>query len=374
MALNPSAANTLGENIRFLRRARGLSQEELANQLGVSRQAVSLWEQDSTQPSLDNLRAMTAVLKTDFNALLGKAPMSDTDDGQIHVSAVPPTLPQDREPTPPPTPTPSPARDDSPEMVQRRMLEQRIDRCAARAVFFFLVPFFLICTLILIDAASQTFGFPVSDNAGGLMSLLAMIGSIAAIVLGIRQCRRKSRAKKHLQALPIDTQAYPSRPFEASDGRSSPAPLGIASYRGRTLEQFFFLFACGLSAMSVVGTSLDVIGSVRGNYFSFISLLSGSALPIAAYTCLLVCRLILALRNRRTGHSVTLHGSNVPRCHRFTVVLDIISVTLLAASYILRLSVMSYNGGLTCALAAYGCALLADLTLLLGVALRRRKP
>ena len=34
----------LAERIRELRRARGLSQEELADQVGVSRQAVSKWE------------------------------------------------------------------------------------------------------------------------------------------------------------------------------------------------------------------------------------------------------------------------------------------------------------------------------------------
>ncbi len=35
---------TIGENLQTLRKARGLSQEALAAQLGVSRQAVSKWE------------------------------------------------------------------------------------------------------------------------------------------------------------------------------------------------------------------------------------------------------------------------------------------------------------------------------------------
>ena len=35
---------TLGEKIKELRKARGLSQEELAEQINVSRQAVSKWE------------------------------------------------------------------------------------------------------------------------------------------------------------------------------------------------------------------------------------------------------------------------------------------------------------------------------------------
>ena len=40
----------LPEKIVTLRKGRGLSQEALAEQLGVSRQAVSRWEQGSAQP------------------------------------------------------------------------------------------------------------------------------------------------------------------------------------------------------------------------------------------------------------------------------------------------------------------------------------
>lgn len=50
----PRAPQT-GETIRRLRRAAGLSQEELAERLGVSRQSVSLWEQGNTQPTPENL-------------------------------------------------------------------------------------------------------------------------------------------------------------------------------------------------------------------------------------------------------------------------------------------------------------------------------
>lgn len=60
----------LSENIRRLRRAAGLSQEELAGRLGVSRQSVSLWEQGVTNPTVENIYAMAEVLGVSFNELM----------------------------------------------------------------------------------------------------------------------------------------------------------------------------------------------------------------------------------------------------------------------------------------------------------------
>ncbi len=64
----------LCENIRRLRRARGLSQEELAGRLGVSRQSVSLWEQGETNPTVENIYAMSEVLGVSFDELLADPP------------------------------------------------------------------------------------------------------------------------------------------------------------------------------------------------------------------------------------------------------------------------------------------------------------
>jgi putative transcriptional regulator len=41
-----------GTRLRLARRARGLSQQQLANVAGVSRQAISLWESGENDPSL----------------------------------------------------------------------------------------------------------------------------------------------------------------------------------------------------------------------------------------------------------------------------------------------------------------------------------
>ena len=51
---------TLGEKLQLLRRSRGLSQEQLAAELDVSRQAISKWECGDSTPDLDKLRAICA--------------------------------------------------------------------------------------------------------------------------------------------------------------------------------------------------------------------------------------------------------------------------------------------------------------------------
>ena len=49
---------TLGEKLKMLRASRGLSQEQLAAELDVSRQAISKWECGDSTPDLDKLRTI----------------------------------------------------------------------------------------------------------------------------------------------------------------------------------------------------------------------------------------------------------------------------------------------------------------------------
>lgn len=55
------------QRIREARERLGISQETLAEQVGVSRQAVSKWEMGNTEPSLENLRALSEVLNVDLS-------------------------------------------------------------------------------------------------------------------------------------------------------------------------------------------------------------------------------------------------------------------------------------------------------------------
>lgn len=55
---------TIGKRISELRKARGYTQEYIAEQLGVSRQAVSKWESDLSSPDTKNLIALAQLLGT----------------------------------------------------------------------------------------------------------------------------------------------------------------------------------------------------------------------------------------------------------------------------------------------------------------------
>ena len=70
----------LSDRIQQLRKARGLSQEELSAHLNVSRQAVSKWESGQSLPDLDRIIALSAFfgVTTDY-LLTGAAPPPSGD-------------------------------------------------------------------------------------------------------------------------------------------------------------------------------------------------------------------------------------------------------------------------------------------------------
>lgn len=61
---------TLGMKICELRKRLGVSQEELASQIGVSRQTISKWERDESLPELDKVKALSAIFSISTDYLL----------------------------------------------------------------------------------------------------------------------------------------------------------------------------------------------------------------------------------------------------------------------------------------------------------------
>lgn len=64
---------TLGEKIRYARKCYGLSQEQLATKLCVSRSAIAKWETDKGIPDIENLKILSKILCISVDALLDDA-------------------------------------------------------------------------------------------------------------------------------------------------------------------------------------------------------------------------------------------------------------------------------------------------------------
>ena len=71
--------NTLGDRIRILRSGRALTQQAVAEALGVSRSAVAMWEKDEREPDLETLAQLAKLLDVPLSALVERkeAPMPE---------------------------------------------------------------------------------------------------------------------------------------------------------------------------------------------------------------------------------------------------------------------------------------------------------
>ena len=61
----------IADNIRRLRKTRGLTQEELAEKLHLTPQAVSRWETGKTMPDAERIIDLAAVLNCSSDEILG---------------------------------------------------------------------------------------------------------------------------------------------------------------------------------------------------------------------------------------------------------------------------------------------------------------
>ena len=68
-----------------LRTKRGLSQDELAEKIMVTRQAVSRWENGETVPNTDTLKLLSKVFDVSINTLLGQPRRLICQIGRAHV-------------------------------------------------------------------------------------------------------------------------------------------------------------------------------------------------------------------------------------------------------------------------------------------------
>ena len=73
-------------NLIRLRKEAGLSQEELADKLAVSRQAVSKWERGEALPDTDNLIRLARLYNVSIDEIVGYAPEKETSADENKVA------------------------------------------------------------------------------------------------------------------------------------------------------------------------------------------------------------------------------------------------------------------------------------------------
>ena len=76
----------LNENIKAIRKLKGLSQQELAVKLNVVRQTISKWEQGLSVPDSDMLIAISEALETPVSKLLGETVVETEADSLRTIS------------------------------------------------------------------------------------------------------------------------------------------------------------------------------------------------------------------------------------------------------------------------------------------------
>jgi len=73
----------IGKNIRDLRQSKGMTQEELAEKLFVTRQTISNYEKGKTRPDIDMLIKMSTLLAVDVNYILYGIPSVHDKNNKI---------------------------------------------------------------------------------------------------------------------------------------------------------------------------------------------------------------------------------------------------------------------------------------------------
>ncbi len=80
----------MANRIQYLRKTNGMSQEELADRMGVSRQAVSKWESEQSTPDLEKIIIMSELfgVTTDYSERNRACCVNKQEKYQIHILGI----------------------------------------------------------------------------------------------------------------------------------------------------------------------------------------------------------------------------------------------------------------------------------------------
>ena len=227
----------LADKIVSLRKKAGWSQEELAEQLGVTRQSVSKWEGAQSIPDMDKVVQMSRLFGVTTDYLL-------KDELEEQTAA-----PVEEESNPLRRVT----------MAQAADYLTRRKAAAPKVAFAVLLCVISPVTLLLLSAMSEAQRFPISENAAagiGLCVLLVLVAVAVSIFLrtaaAVRDCR-------FLEEEPFETEygvtgMVRQRQREYADTRTRYTTIGAVLYVLAAAPLF--------AAVCVDGSDLLYVGAV----------------------------------------------------------------------------------------------------------------
>ena len=147
----------LSERIYTLRRKQGLSQEQLAEKIGVSRQAISKWEGGLSTPELDKLKALSDCFGVTLDELTSE-----------EKGAPGANVPQNT------------ASSNAPSANGLGMI-----LCGAGALFLVLAGVMMIASPASVDKLNES--STITLNGTGILLLLCVLSMVVGVILVLRK-------------------------------------------------------------------------------------------------------------------------------------------------------------------------------------------
>lgn len=244
----------VADKIAGLRKEKGWSQEQLAEQMGVSRQAVSKWESGQALPDLDKILALSQLFGVTTDYLLKE----DIGDPALPGESSPPvkrvTLAQ-----------------------ARAFLQWRKKAALLIGAGTFLCVIGVI-PLLLLGAAAELPAHPISENAAAAAGLIALLALAAAAVALFVFCGLRNEPYAFLDQEPFEVEygvtdrvREEQRAFKSTYTRCnvigactcvlSPVPL----FAGLFMDDGFFTAAMLAATLLLAGTGavFFIVAGVR---------------------------------------------------------------------------------------------------------------
>ena len=234
----------LADKIISLRKKEGWSQEELAEQLGVSRQAVSKWESARSVPDMDKLLTMSRIFGVTTDYLL---------KDELEESAAPAELQAEQG---------SPLRRVTLEQAQEYISLRKA--AASRIAAATLMCIYSPIALIMLDALSDSGAIALSENAAAGIGLAVILVIVALAVAIFIICGSRSKEYEFLD----------KEPFETEYGVT-----GMVNERKKEFKDTYLRYV-------VIGTVLCILSAVP--LFVAMYLLADDVIYVAAVSLLLM--------------------------------------------------------------------------------------